>query len=48
MKKKENNIKKENKKLDKATIFTKIMAGCLAVFTIVGTCYTFIYLVVNS
>ena len=48
MKKKENNIKKENKKLDKTAIFTKIMAGCLVAFTIVGTCYTFIYLVVNG
>lgn len=40
--------KKEKKKIDKYTIFTKIVASLLAVFTIVGTCYTFIYLVVNA
>lgn len=45
---KEKKDKKENKKLDKATIFKKIMAACLIAFTVLGTCYTFIYLVVNA
>ena len=45
---KEKKNKKEKKKIDKYTIFTKIVASLLAVFTILGTCYTFIYLVVNA
>ena len=43
--KKEN---KEKKKIDRTTIFKKIMASCLVVFTLLGTCYTFIYLVING
>jgi len=45
---KQNEEKKEKKKLDKRTVFTKILAGLLVAFTILGTCYTFIYLVVNA
>ena len=45
---KENGEKKEKKKIDKAIIFRKIMAALLVAFTILGTCYTFIYLVVNA
>ncbi len=40
--------KKEKKNLDKATIFRKILAACLIAFTVLGTCYTFIYLIVNA
>ncbi len=41
--------KEENKKkIDKSVIFRKIMAALLIIFTLVGTCYTFIYLVINS
>ena len=43
-----NKEKKEKKKIDKATVFRKIMAACLIAFTVLGTCYTFIYLVVNA
>lgn len=44
----ENKEKKEKKKIDKTRIFVKIVAALLAAFTILGTCYTFIYLVVNA
>jgi len=40
--------KKEKKKIDKQVIFRKIIASCLVAFTLLGTCYTFIYLVINS
>jgi len=40
--------KKEKKKLDKVSIFRKILAASLLVFILLGTCYTFIYLVVNA
>lgn len=46
--KREKTEQKEKKKLDKYSILTKILAALLVVFTLVGTCYTFIYLVVNS
>ena len=45
---KEKKEKKEKNKLDKATVLKKIMAALLIAFTLLGTCYTFIYLVVNA
>ena len=45
---KENKEKKEKKKIDKATIFRKIIASLLVIFTLLGTCYTFLYLVIHS
>ena len=39
---------KTKKKLEKSEIFKKIMAAFLIAFTLIGTCYTFIYLVVNG
>jgi len=44
----EDKEKKEKKKIDKYTIFKKIIATFLIAFTVLGTCYTFIYLVINS
>ena len=46
--KNEKKEKKEKKKLDKFSILTKILAGLLVAFMLLGTCYTFIYLVVNA
>lgn len=46
--KEENKEKNEKKKIDKQTFFKKIMAALLIAFMILGTCYTFIYLVVNG
>lgn len=40
--------KKEKKKVDKFEIFGKILAALLVIFTLIGTCYTFIYLVINA
>ena len=40
--------KKANKKVDKFTIASKILAAFLAIFTILGTCFTCIYLIVNG
>ena len=40
--------KKEKKKLDKFKIFSKILAALLIIFMLLGTCYTFIYLVINA
>ena len=40
--------KKANKKVDKFTIFSKVLAAFLAIFTILGTCFTCIYLIVNG
>ena len=40
--------KKTNKKVDKFTIFSKVLAAFLAIFTILGTCFTCIYLIVNG
>ncbi len=45
---KEKKDKKEKKKIDKYTIFRKVLAACLIAFTVLGTCYTFIYLVLNA
>lgn len=39
--------KETKKKLDKHTLFVKIVAGLLAGFTIIGACYTFILLLIN-
>ena len=36
------------KKLDKRTLMVKIVAGALAAFTVLGTCYTLIYLLINN
>lgn len=42
-------IKKEEKnKRDKKQIFTKIMAGFLAILMVLATCSTFIYYVVAN
>ena len=45
-------MRKQNKnkkqKIDKFSLFTKIVAGALAAFTILGTCYTLIYLLING
>ena len=45
-------MRKENKnkkqKIDKFSLFTKIVAGLLAGFMVIGTCYTLIYLLINS
>ena len=41
-------VKKEKKKIDKFKIFSKIIAAILVAFTLIGTCYTFIYLVINA
>ena len=48
--KKENkeNIEKKDKKIDKRIVFKKIMAALLIIFMLLGTCYTFIYLIVNA
>lgn len=46
--KKEKKEQKEKKKVDKFSIFAKVMAALLVVFMLLGTCYTFIYLVVNA
>ena len=46
--KNERNEKKEKKKIDKSRVLGKILAALLVVFTLIGTCYTFIYLVVNA
>ena len=40
--------KKQNKKADRFSIWTKILAAFLVAFMLLGTCYTFIYLVVNA
>ena len=40
--------KKTNKKVDKFTIFSKVLAAFLVIFTILGTCFTCIYLIVNG
>lgn len=40
--------KKEKKKADKFGIFGKILAALLVIFTVIGTCYTFLYLVINA
>lgn len=42
----ENRNKKQ--KIDKFSLFTKIIAGLLVGFTVIGTCYTLIYLLINS
>ncbi len=42
------NKKQKKEKKDKFVIFTKIMAGILAVLMLAGTCYSFIYLIINS
>lgn len=39
--------KKEKRKMDKFTVCKKILAAFLVAFTILGTCYTFIYLMIN-
>ena len=41
-------LKKKEKKLDKFTVLGKILAALLVIFMLIGTCYTFIYLVVNA
>lgn len=46
--KKEKNEKNEKKKSDKFAVFGKILAALLVIFMLIGTCYTFIYLVVNA
>ena len=43
--KKEENTKN---KTDKRNLFTKIMAGFLAVIMVLATCSTFIYYIVSS
>ena len=43
----EKNVKKDKKKIDKYEIFTKIIAFLLVTFMLLGTCYTFIYLIIN-
>lgn len=43
--KKEENTKN---KIDKRNLFTKIMAGFLAVVMVLATCSTFIYYIVSS
>ncbi len=53
MKKEKNDKKqkkeiKEKKKIDKYSLFSKILATFLVVFMVLGTCYTFIYLLLNS
>lgn len=40
--------KNEKKKTDKFTVLGKILAALLVAFMLLGTCYTFIYLVVNA
>lgn len=45
---KKENIKKEKKKIDKTIILKKVLASILVILTLLGTCYTFIYLVINS
>lgn len=40
--------KETKKKLDKHTLFVKIVAGLLAGFTIIGACYTLILLLING
>ena len=45
---KEKKDKKEKKKIDMASIFKKIIAALLVIFMLLGTCYTFIYLVLNA
>ena len=40
--------KKENKKNDKFSIWGKILAAFLIIFMLLGTCYSFIYLLVNA
>lgn len=42
----ENRNKKQ--KIDKYSLFTKIVAGLLVGFTVIGTGYTLIYLLINS
>lgn len=42
------NKEKKDKKTDKLGVFRKIVAALLIIFTLFGTCYTFIYLVVNA
>ena len=48
MKKERKEEKKEKKKIDARSICAKILAGFLLVLMLLGTCYTFIYLVVNA
>ena len=48
MMKKANKEKREKKKIDKFSVFGKILAGALVAMMLLGTCYTFIYLVVNA
>ena len=43
--KKEENVKN---KLDKSKIFTKVMAGFLAVVMVLATCSTLIYYIVSN
>ena len=46
--KKEKKDKKEKKKIDMASIFKKVLAAFLVITMLLGTCYTFIYLVINA
>lgn len=39
---------KEKKKIDKSKIFTKIMAGLMAILMLFGICMTFIYYLIKS
>ena len=43
-----NKEKKEKKKIDKSSILKKIIAGFLVILILLGTCYAFIDLVLNS
>ena len=45
---KEKREKIEKKKMDKFSILRKILAAFLIAFTVLGTCHTFIYLIVNA
>ena len=40
--------KETKKKLDKRALMVKIVAGALAGFIVLGTCYTLIYLLLNA
>ena len=48
MKKERKEENKEKKKIDARSIWTKILAGFLLIMMLLGTCYTFIYLVINA
>ena len=45
---KEKKEKKEKKKIDMRLVFKKVLAALLVILMLLGTCYTFIYLVLNS